>query len=205
VSPKVGVAPLRREQIVRATIRCLAREGYAGLTMRKVSQEAGVSQGILHYYFADKRAILVAALETVMADLDRRVGVAQARSARHARARLRALIQACLETALEAREVWIVFVEFWGEMMHDAPLRAINADLYVRMRRLIGALVQQGVRAGRYRRLNVTHAAAVILGLLDGVSLQLTFDVKAFTVREAARFCEEALLRYLDAGPGRRQ
>src|SRR2546428_13912676 len=72
VSPKVGVAPLRREQIVRATIRCLAREGYSGLTMKKVSRQARVSQGILHYYFTDKRSILVAALEGVMVDLDRR-------------------------------------------------------------------------------------------------------------------------------------
>src|SRR5881396_3529951 len=77
MSPKVGVAPLRREQIVRATIRCLARDGYAGLTMKKVARTAGVSQGILHYYFADKRAILVAALEMVMADLDRRVAAAR--------------------------------------------------------------------------------------------------------------------------------
>ena len=91
MSPKVGVAPLRREQIVRATIRCLARDGYAGLTMKKVARTAGVSQGILHYYFADKRAILVAALEMVMADLDRRVAAAQARGPRDPRARLRAL------------------------------------------------------------------------------------------------------------------
>src|SRR5712691_11687202 len=82
MSPKVGVAPLRREQIVRATIRCLARDGYAGLTMKKVARAAGVSQGILHYYFADKRAILVAALAAVTADLDRRVATAQARGPR---------------------------------------------------------------------------------------------------------------------------
>ena len=67
----------------------------------------------------------------------------------------------------------------------------------------VDALVRQGVRAGRYRRVRVTHAAAVILGLLDGVALQLTFDPDAFTVGDAARFCEEALRRYLAAGPGR--
>jgi AcrR family transcriptional regulator len=197
VSPKVGIAPLRREQIVQATIRCLAREGYAGLTMKKVSREARVSQGILHYYFADKRAILVAALQAVMADLDRRVAAAQARSGRDPEARLRALIRASLESALEAREVWVVFVEFWGEMMHDVRLREINAGLYVRMRRLIGALVTQGVRAGRFRRVDPAQAAAVILGLVDGVSLQVTFDPKAFSVAAATRLCEGALFRYL--------
>src|SRR5438093_13389229 len=119
MSPKVGVAPLRREQIVRATIRCLARDGYAGLTMKKVAREAGVSQGILHYYFADKRAILVAVLEVVMADLDRRVAAAQARGPRDPRARLRALITACRRLARAARGLWGVVVEFeWG-VTHD--------------------------------------------------------------------------------------
>ena len=40
MSPRVGVAPLRRAQIVRATITCLARAGYAGLTMKRVAREA---------------------------------------------------------------------------------------------------------------------------------------------------------------------
>jgi TetR/AcrR family transcriptional repressor of bet genes len=197
MSPKVGVAPLRREQIVRATIRCLAREGYSGLTMKQVSREAGVSQGILHYYFADKRAILVAALHAVMDDLDARVRLAQARSGPDPAARLQALIEASLRTAVEAREVWVVFVEFWGEMMHDDRLRAINAALYTRMRRLIGALIRQGTRGGHFRAVESTRAAAVVLGLLDGVALQLTFDPKAFDVATAARFCQDALGRYL--------
>src|SRR5213593_3530665 len=195
MSPKVGVAPLRREQIVRATIRCLARDGYTGLTMKKVARAAGVSQGILHYYFADKRAILVAALAAVTADLDRRVATAQARGSREPRTRLRALITACLRLAVEEREFWIVFVEFWGEMMHDRRLRELNAALYERMRRQIGTLIAQGIRAGTFRRVDRLQAAAVILALVDGVSLQLTFDPKAFGIATAVQFCDDALPR----------
>ena len=183
---------------MRATIRCLARDGYAGLTMKKVARTAGVSQGILHYYFADKRAILVAALEMVMADLDRRVAAAQARGPRDPRARLRALITACLRLATEAREFWVVFVEFWGEMMHDRRLREINAALYRRVRRQIGALVAQGIEAGTFRRVDVVQAAAVVLALVDGVSLQLTFDPRAFGAAVAVRLCEDVLTRYLE-------
>src|SRR3989442_1607514 len=160
MSPKRGVAPLRRTTIVRATIRCLARDGYTGLTMKKVAREAGVSQGILHYYFADKRAILVAALETVTADLDRRVAAAQARGGKDAKERLQALGAACLRLAVEERAFWIVFVEFWGEMMHDRRLREINAALYEGMRRLNGAGVVQGVRARTFRRTDGRRAAA---------------------------------------------
>ena len=197
MSPKRGVAPLRRAEIVRATVRCLARDGYSGLTMKRVAREAKVSQGILHSYFADKRAILTAALETVTADLDRRVAAAQARVARDARARLLALVGACLRLAAADRTFWIVFVEFWGEMMHDRRLREINAALYARMRRLIGAVIAQGIRAGDFRRVDVLRAAAVILALVDGVSLQVAFDPAAFGVADATRFCGDAVMRYL--------
>ena len=191
------MGPIRREQIVRATIRCLAREGYTRLTMKKVAREAGVSQGILHYYFADKQAMLVATLTTVSRDLDRRVAAAQSRTTRDPAARLRALVRACLEVAVRRPEFWVVFLEFWGEMVHDRRLREVNAEVYARTRRLIGRLITEGVRAGRFRAVDPERAAAVVLGLVDGVSLQLTFDPRAFSVTEAARLCDAALARYL--------
>ena len=191
------MAPLRREQIVRATVRCLARDGYARLTMKKVAREAGVSQGILHYYFADKRAMLVATLTAVSRDVDRRVAAAQSRAPREPAARLRALVRTCLAVAVDRPEFWVVFLEFWGEMVHDRRLRAVNAEVYTRTRRLLARLIADGVRAGRFRAVDPERAAAVVLGLVDGVSLQLTFDPRAFTVPAAARFCDDALARYL--------
>jgi TetR/AcrR family transcriptional repressor of bet genes len=195
------MGPVRREQIVRATVRVLAREGYTRLTMKQVARQAGVSQGILHYYFADKRAILIATLQAVTRDLDRRVAAAQSRTGRDPAARLRALVRACLEVAVRRPEVWVVFVEFWGEMLHDRRLRELNAEVYDRTRRLIARLIAEGTRAGRFRAVDPARAAAVVLGLVDGLSLQLTFDPQAFGVAEAARVCDEALGRYLGRAP----
>lgn len=45
--------------------------------------------------------------------------------------------------------------------------------------------------------MDALRAAAVILGIVDGVSLQLTFDPKAFGLAEATRFCGDAVMRYL--------
>jgi TetR/AcrR family transcriptional regulator, transcriptional repressor of bet genes len=199
VTPKLGMAPVRREQIVRATVRCLARDGYAGLTMKRVAVEAGVSQGILHYYFRDKRAILAAAAERVTADLDRRVA-AEARGARDARGRLRALVRACVETAIRRRDFWTVFIEFWGEVLHDRRLGGVNRRAYTRARRLIGAAVARGIASGEFRPVDVAEAAMVVLALLDGVSLQLTFDRGLMAPVRAVRLAEAALFRYLAAG-----
>jgi AcrR family transcriptional regulator len=205
VSPKLGVRPVRRDQIVRATIRCLARDGYAGLTMKRVAAEASLSQGILHYYFRDKREILAAAAQQVTDDLDRRVA-AEARGARGARGRLRALIRACLEVAARDRGAWTVFIEFWGETLHDRELAVLNARAYARTRRLIGRLIAAGVAEGAFRAARADEAAALVLAVLDGLSLQLTFDHALMPPARAERVCEAALLACLGAptSPARR-
>jgi TetR/AcrR family transcriptional regulator, transcriptional repressor of bet genes len=199
VSPKLGMAPVRREQIVRATIRCLARDGYAGLTMKRVAAEAAVSQGILHYYFRDKAAMLAAAARRVTGDLDRRV-VTESRGARTARERLRAVIRACLRTAVDNRDFWTVFIEFWGEAFHERRLAAVNREAYARARRLIAGGLSRGVAAGEFRRVNAEEAAVVVLAVLDGFSLQLTFDRGLMTLPRAARAAEVVLFRYLEHG-----
>ncbi len=197
MAPNRRVAPQRREQIVQATIQCLARDGYARLTMKTLAREAGVSQGILHYYFADKAAILVAVLESVTADLDQRLEQAQNAHLNAPEKRLRAVICTCLETAHARPELWQVFIQLWGEMMHDKQLAAINADLYTKMRRQIAALITLGIRRGVFRHLQVEEAAAMILGLIDGMALQLTFDPHVLTLETAITCCCEAAERYL--------
>ena len=91
----------------------------------------------------------------------------------------------------------MVFVEFWGEMMHDQEMSRINAALYERLRRTLGATVALGTREGVFRRVDPVEAGAVILALVDGLSLQRTFDSRALTLERAARACEDAVSRYL--------
>jgi AcrR family transcriptional regulator len=169
--------------------------------MKRVAAEAGVSPGILHYYFRDKRAILGRAAATVMADLDRRVAT-EARGARDARGRLRALLRACLEVATESREFWTVLIELWGEALHDRELARLNRLAYARARRFLAAGVARGAAAGTFRKVAPDEAAAVILALVDGLSLQITFDPELMPLGRAVRVAEEALGAYL-AGAGR--
>jgi AcrR family transcriptional regulator len=48
----------RRAQIVRAATAVLARQGYESTSMKEIAGEAGVSSGLLHYYFGNKEELL---------------------------------------------------------------------------------------------------------------------------------------------------
>lgn len=52
-----------REQILEATIDCLVTEGYARLSIQKVTDAARVSKGAMHHHFATKMALVAAAIE----------------------------------------------------------------------------------------------------------------------------------------------
>ncbi|HEY7633361.1 MAG TPA: TetR/AcrR family transcriptional regulator [Thermoleophilaceae bacterium] len=56
--PKIVDHDARREELVEATWRVIARTGTVGATMREIAREAGVSTGLLAHYFADKEALL---------------------------------------------------------------------------------------------------------------------------------------------------
>ena len=60
--PKIVDHEARREELVEATWRVIARAGMLGATMREIAREAGVSTGILAHYFADKEDLLGFAL-----------------------------------------------------------------------------------------------------------------------------------------------
>jgi AcrR family transcriptional regulator len=60
--PKIVDHDLRRQELLAATWRVIARTGIIGVTTREIAREAGVSTGVLAHYFADKEALLAAAL-----------------------------------------------------------------------------------------------------------------------------------------------
>jgi AcrR family transcriptional regulator len=62
-SDTVGV---RREKIIAAAVRVLARDGLAETTTRKIAGEAGVNQAMLGYYFGSKDDLLFAVLQEMM-------------------------------------------------------------------------------------------------------------------------------------------
>lgn len=60
-TPRVGED--RREQIINAALRVFAQKGFARATNRDVAHEAGITTGLIYYYFASKEDLLKAALE----------------------------------------------------------------------------------------------------------------------------------------------
>lgn len=56
----------KREQIVRAAVRVFLENGYAGTSMNRVAEEAGVIKATIYSHFADKEALFTGIVEEMV-------------------------------------------------------------------------------------------------------------------------------------------
>ncbi|HEY4997330.1 MAG TPA: TetR family transcriptional regulator C-terminal domain-containing protein [Solirubrobacteraceae bacterium] len=120
--PKLGMGPIRREQICRAAAAVIAREGFAGSTMRMVADEAGVSTGMLNHYFANRQDLLTQALVFVSERTQERYRVA-IEDVPAGRERLNALLDSALADDEQMVETWRVWINAYGEAVRLPELR----------------------------------------------------------------------------------
>ncbi len=74
--PRAAQKPRRdairtRDTLLDAFARIAERRPFAGITAGSVAEEAGLAHGTFYRYFRDKRAILLAAVERVRAEIER--------------------------------------------------------------------------------------------------------------------------------------
>ncbi len=59
-----------RAKILEAAFAVLSREGYENVSIKDIAEEAGVAQGLVHYYFKSKQQLVLAVLFEVCKKMD---------------------------------------------------------------------------------------------------------------------------------------
>jgi AcrR family transcriptional regulator len=163
-------APVRRQEIVDATVRVMRRKGLLQTTSRDVAAEAGTSSGLLAHYFESHDHLLVCAFEQVAErDLARMRALLQAEP--DVVARLRVL----LEEFSPAEHAWQyrVWIDVWGAAAQSEALRRSSRRLNLRWVALVTEVFRTGAGDGSFRTPQPDASAWRLLALMDGLSVQL--------------------------------
>jgi AcrR family transcriptional regulator len=169
--PKIVDWDARRDEILSATWRVIARDGIAKATIRAIAREAGCSPGILAHYFDDKAEILGAALMMSHRRVADRMDAAAA-GLRGLDA-LRVLMLEALplddKRDLEAQ----IEISFWGRALGNADLRELQHTEFDRLRERLRRHLAEAAELGQLRSaVDLDFASHQLVVLIDGVSAE---------------------------------
>ena len=181
---------LRRHQLINAAIIAIAENGLSNTTVARVAKIAGLSAGIVSFYFKGKDELLLATLEFLDAEFDVALASSIASGANDPAAGLRAIVQAYFDPTLSDPRKVAVWFAFWGES------RARKEYL-----RICGAADRQFSDEvhGLIARLpgidpaSVAAYSAAFVGMLDSHWQDILFEREDFDRAAAVSLCHAFL------------
>ncbi len=189
--PKLGMEPIRRDALVRATIAEIGDAGSLDVTVARIARRAGMSSALAHHYFGGKDQIFLAAMRRILTDFG-----AQARAELRAaptRDRAAAIIRASFAPTCFTPGTISAWMSFYVLAQTDEAALRLWRIYQARMRS------------------NLTHAlrpltddpagiAATMVALIDGLYIRSALN-HPDTPERATRHALAVLARLTGAAP----
>ena len=166
----------KAQRIIEAMRSSVAIRGIAGSTFEHVAREAGVSRGLLHYYFGTKEALLA---EVVRRDTEHRIArldepLGNAGSAEE----ILQILVADLEDSIQNEPgFWVLIFELFTAGRRNPEIQREVGELFNRTRGHVAEIFRAKEREGVLSpRADVDSVVGFLFAIADGLALQVLSD-----------------------------
>ncbi|PMR79418.1 transcriptional regulator BetI [Halomonas urumqiensis] len=189
--------PIRRQQLITATMAAIDELGLADATVMRIARHAGVSAGIISHYFGGKDGLMEATMRQILSDLGKAVNARrQALADTSPEAHIGAIIDGNFDPSQVSGPVAKTWLAFWASSMHKPTLARLQQ---VNDRRLYSNLCAQFRR--RMPKEQARDAAGTLAAMIDGLWLRGALTPEGLDAERARRLAHATLHRLLEASP----
>jgi TetR/AcrR family transcriptional repressor of bet genes len=177
---------VRREQLIQATIKCIARHGLSGVTMGRVTKEAGLSMGIANLHFESKEKLLLETLMLVTAEYAAgQTEILTDEDYPSTAARLEALLEFDFSQTVGDKNKLAVWFAFLGEAKSRPTYQRICSRQDTIAEEKISALFQLALDEAGDETADAGLLAAGYIALVDGLWLNSLVDPRRLPWKKA--------------------
>jgi AcrR family transcriptional regulator len=166
----------KASRIVEAMRSSVAARGISGSTFEHVAREAGVSRGLLHYYFGTKERLLV---EVVRRDAEHRIARLDAPlgAAKSGDEILRILVADLQDSIQNEPGFWVLLFDVFTAGRRNPEIQREIADLFNRTRDHVVEIFETKAGEGVLDlRFDANAVVGFLFALADGLALQMLSD-----------------------------
>jgi len=197
--PRIVDKEAKKKEIVAAALKEFAKRGVANTKMADIAQAAEIGKGTIYEYFRDKNEIFLESFHQFIETMDTALGK-RIYKITDPVLKLKVLVTTWTEMIDNVHADYVeIMLEFWAEgirVKHDFPSGVVNLKkLYADFRLLFKSILDEGIRTGKFRKINTTLTASILLGALDGIMLQWFLDKSIFSLNEITEHLLDEFLK----------
>ena len=181
------VRDFRIREILEAARRVVARNGFQGVTIDRVAEEAKIAKGTVYLYFHTKEELLKAAVEQGMVHFTNLIR-AEVEEVSQPLEKLCRLVEASMELSDSQRDFFkmLLLERNFLAAAPNHPEAAQMLDLYLGYINFIASVIKEGVDAGVLRSHDVEASAFALNEAMRGCFQQRTLGLTSRTAAEDA-------------------
>jgi AcrR family transcriptional regulator len=183
----------RHQEILDAAARVITERGLAETRISDIAEQAGVSPGLILYYFDSKDRLLAEALTYANDQFYLRTS-RDIRRIASAKQQLRRLIDLSVPGYLPEYgrlDEWALWIEVWVRALRDAEMAKDREVLDQRWRAQIAEIIRVGQASGEFVEGDADALALPIAALIDGLAIQVIMNDSTVTTERMHRSCME--------------
>ena len=174
----------RHQEILDAAARVITGRGLAETRISDIAEQAGVSPGLILYYFESKDRLLSEALTFANDQFYLRTS-REIRRLPSAVDQLRRLVDLSVPGYLPEYgrlDEWALWIEVWVRALRDPDMAKDREVLDERWRSQIADVIRAGKDSGEFTTTDDTDELAIRLGcLIDGLAIQVVMNDSTVT------------------------
>ena len=174
----------RQAQLIKATIRSIAKHGLSETTMATVAGEAGLSQGIINLHFQSKERLLEETLRFIVEEYRTAWRNALDSSGESAADKLESLVRVDFDRRICQRNKLAVWFAFWGESRSRLTYRRICSEHGREYKQVLTGLCDELIAKGNYV-MTADHIATGLVSMTVGLWLDLLLSPSEMNPQQA--------------------
>ena len=183
----------RRQQLIDATMKCIARKGMGSTTLSDVAKEAGLSQGIVNLHSESKENLLTETLASLAGEYREKFDKALRNSGPAPADKLQAIMEHDLRPSICNRGKLAIWFAFWGEVKSRPTYQKMCDEWDRRYDEVVAGLCDEIVAEGGYKNISAPSVAYALASMINGLWLSCLISPQTWNRDEA----KAAVMNYL--------
>lgn len=174
------------QAIKKAALKLFSEKGFYSTSTRELTEAAGVSKGTLYWHWKSKEEVAFSLVSDMLGDFLELIERARDEKGPVIE-RMERLAAAVADLYYKETDYLRLLWKFRADRHYifSPDYTEKVTSYYVRIRKGLESLVEQGMKSGEFRKVDSKQMAFIILGITEGLEVEWLENEAEFSMREA--------------------